>query len=74
MTLVNKSLRKQAALAIKKPGSDHAAKDHKRAVTLYLDRANFEDFQKLYGRKTSQAVDELIEAVVGEQREKLRAV
>jgi hypothetical protein len=43
------------------------AKDRKRHVTLYLDREVFAAFQKEFGRKTSQAVEEFMKAALADK-------
>ena len=74
MPLINRALKKQAQVRLKESIQEVPAKDHKRAVTLYLDREKFALFQNIYGRRTSQAIDELIEAVIsGDRTDNLRA-
>lgn len=59
MGVIDESQKKKAAKETKRRFTGEEKRD-KRPVTLYLAKANFEQLQEIYGRKTSQVIDELI--------------
>jgi hypothetical protein len=68
---VSQSAKRRAVAAAKQRLNAPASED-KRPVTLYLNRERFAAFQEIYGRKTSQTIDDMIAAVVDDTEVKRR--
>lgn len=62
--LDKKKLKKTVDAAAKITPLNAPAKDTKRAVTLYLNKKNFDELQRRYGRKASSVIDEMIDALL----------
>lgn len=71
MNSLSQSAKRRAVAAARQRLNEPAA-EHKRPVTLYLNRERFAEFQKIHGRKTSQTIDDMIAAVLVDAEDKRR--